>query len=97
MQLTQSKLVQFFLTALVFVALFSSAAHAKDVVAPKHHKIGKDDSGSTARKVLDDSHNHSDKFSFKSMKASAVHTFSADSRSLKKQFMSDKKLQSILD
>jgi hypothetical protein len=97
MYLAQTKSVEIFFTALIFLALFSSAIHAKDVFAPKLHKLGRDDSGSVVRKVVDDSHNHTDKFSFKAAKLSTTHAFGADNRSLKKQFVFEKKLQKLLD
>lgn len=97
MQLTQTKTIELFFTSLVFLALFSSALHAKDIFAPKHHKLGRDDTSSVARKVIDDSHNHIDKFSVKSIKASTAIAFGADNRSLKKQTIGDKKIQKLLD
>ena len=97
MQLTQSKTVELLCTLLVFVALFSADFHAKDVVATRYAKPSKDDSSSVARKISGDWHNHIDKFSFKSMNLSKTNVFGADSRSLKKQIVGNKRLQKLLD
>lgn len=97
MQLTQSKTIELLCTVLIFIALFSSAFHAKDVVAPKIQKSGRDSNDSVARKIVSDMHNHIDKFSVKSIDFSGAKVFSADSRSLKKQMVGHKRLQNILD
>lgn len=97
MQLTQSKTVELLCTALVFMALFSSAFHAKDVISPKYQKSGRDDSNSVARKLVSDWHTHIDKFSMKSIDFAGSKVFGADSRSLKKQMVGHKRLQKLLD
>lgn len=96
MQLTQSKTIEILCTLLIFVALFSAAFHAKDVVA-RYEKPGKDDNNSVARKISGDWHNHIDKFSVKSMNLTKNSVFGADSRSLKKQIVGNKRLQKLLD
>jgi hypothetical protein len=97
MQLTQSKSIELVCTALVFLALFSSTLHAKDVVAPKYQKSTRDDTNSVSRKIISDWHTHIDKFSIKSIDFTSSKVFGADSRSLKKQMVGHKRLQKLLD
>lgn len=97
MQLTLPKTIELFCTLLVFVALFSSAFHAKDIVAPKYQKSGRDDYNGVARKIVGDLHNHVDKFSMKSMHFVDADYFSVDNRSLKKQSVGHKRLQKLLN
>lgn len=96
MQFAQSKVLELTFTALIFMALFGSAVHAKDVAAVRLHKQFSDDSG-VAHKITGDLHNHIDKYSFKSLKLATPNTFATDHRSLKKQFVSNKRLQNLLD
>ena len=96
MQLAQSKLLELTFMALLFVALIGSAVHAKDIATVRYHKQLRDDSGTTY-KIKGDLHNHIDKFSFKSLKLATPNTFATDHRSLKKQFVSNKRLQNLLD
>lgn len=96
MQFAQSKTLEITFTAFLFMALFASGVHAKDVVAARAQKQYGDGIG-VAHKITGDLHNHIDKFSFKSMKLAAPNTFATDHRSLKKQFVSNKRLQNLLD
>ncbi len=97
MQLTQSKTLELLCTLLVFMALFSAAFHAKDVVTARYEKPNRDDNNSVARKISGDWHNHIDKFSVKSMNLTKSNVFGADNRSLKKQTVGNKRLQKLLD
>ena len=97
MQLTQSKTVELICTVLIFMALFSAAFHAKDIVAPKYQKSGHEDNYGLDRKLVSDWHNHVDKFSMKSMHIAGTDMFMTDNRSLKKQSVGHKRLQKLLD
>ena len=96
MQFAQSKTLEITFTAFLFMALLASGMHVKDVVATRAQKQYGDSVG-VAHKITGDLHNHIDKFSLKSMKLATPNTFATDHRSLKKQFVSNKRLQNLLD
>lgn len=97
MQNTSVKTLQLVVSLALITGLLFTALHAKDIFS-RAPKVSKDDNSRTvSQKVAGELHNHIDKFSFKHLKLGSAHNFGADSRSLKKQHLSHKRLQKVTD